>query len=78
LFNWRYINIRIHSFIQIRFLPGLCLRPRWGAYSAPSDPYLYSRGLLLRGGGEKRDWNRRDVKEEHGVEGKKRSIGEVK
>jgi len=34
---------------QIRFLLGLCPRPRWGAYSFPPDPYQKLKGLLLRG-----------------------------
>jgi len=34
---------------QIRFLLGLCPRPRWAAYSFPPDPYQKLKGLLLRG-----------------------------
>jgi len=30
---------------KIRFRLGLRPRPRWGAYSAPPDPYLVGRGL---------------------------------
>ena len=40
---------------QIQFRLGLRPRPCWGAYSAPQDPQLNLRGLLLRGGEGKGD-----------------------
>ena len=32
-----------------RFRLGLCSRPRWGSLHVPQAPWLYLRGLLLRG-----------------------------
>jgi len=43
-------NAKMH---QNRFQLGLCLRPRWVAYSAPPDSQLDLRGLLLREGEER-------------------------
>ena len=36
---------------QIRFRLGLRPRPRWGAYSAPSDPLAGFGGRFAAGGG---------------------------
>ena len=36
---------------QIRLRLGLCLRPRWGAYSAPPDPLAGFKGAASRQGG---------------------------
>jgi len=35
---------------QIQFPLELRPRPPWGEYSVPQTPWLYIRGLLLRGG----------------------------
>ena len=48
--KWLSDSSRVH---QIRFWPGLCPGPRWGAYSALPDPLAGLRGLLLRGGKKK-------------------------
>ena len=44
---------------QIRLRLGLCLRPRWGAYSAPPDPLAGFKGAASRqGGGREKDLER--------------------
>jgi len=42
-------SIRVH---KIRFCPGLCPGPHWGAYSASPDPLAGLRGTNSKGGGE--------------------------
>jgi len=39
-----YFKAKMH---QIRFRPGLCPRPRWGAYSAPPDPVAGFKGAYF-------------------------------
>jgi len=57
--------------IKFDFRWGLRPRPRWGAYiSVPQIPYLYLRGLLLRGGRGKGSGA------EGGTEGKEEGRGE--
>ena len=54
-----YFKAKMH---QIRFRLGLCPRPRWGAYSAPSDPLAVLKGPTSKGKG-------RGGREEDGKEG---------
>jgi len=58
---------KIHN---IRFPLALHPKPRWGAYSAPADPWLYLMGPTSKGraGEEGREGKRR----ERGGEGKRR------
>jgi len=61
---------------QIRFRPGLSPGPRWGVYSAPSDPLAGSRGPYTskgkwRGGkerGKEREGSEGTVKEGKGTQ----------
>ena len=58
---------------QIRFRLGLCRRPRWGAYSAPSDPLAGFEGPISKGG-EEREKERGGEGGEEG-EGREREEG---
>ena len=48
---------------KFRFRLGLCPRPRWGAYSAPSDPLAGFEGPTSKGGeGREKGRERREEK----------------
>jgi len=42
---------------QIQFLPGLCPRPCWGAYSTPPDPLAVFKGPTSKG--REGEWDRK-------------------
>ena len=62
---------------QIRFRPGLCPRPRWGAYSALPNPVAGFKGPTSSGG-KGRNGRRHEGRERReGKEGREREEGEA-
>ena len=62
--QWLSHSFRVH---QIHFRPGLCPRPRWGAYSAHLDPLAGLRGPYFYEEGERGE---KRMREGRGREGK--------
>jgi len=53
--------------INFAFRWGSALHPRWGATALPQTPWLYLKGLLLRGGREEKGGRQRGIKVRGGI-----------